>query len=96
MNVKGIDIILTEKSQQATDLELYRSLGIEPTDYKILLVKSCVHYRAAHEPIAKRIIELDLPGWHGTRLAAFPWKKLKRPVFPLDVEAIGISELKTK
>ena len=96
LNVKGIDIILTEKSQQATDLELYRSLGIEPTDYKILLVKSCVHYRAAHEPIAKRIIELDLPGWHGTRLAAFPWKKLKRPVFPLDVEAIGISELKTK
>ncbi|GAI45179.1 unnamed protein product, partial [marine sediment metagenome] len=29
LNVKGIDIILTEKSQQATDLELYRSLGIE-------------------------------------------------------------------
>ena len=96
LNVKGIDIILTEKSQQATDLELYRSLGIEPTDYKILLVKSCVHYRAAHEPIAKRIIEVDLPGWHGTRLAAFPWKKLKRPVFPLDVEAIDISELKTE
>ncbi|MHA2066747.1 MAG: M81 family metallopeptidase, partial [Candidatus Thorarchaeota archaeon] len=96
LNVKGIDIILTEKSEQATDLELYRSLGLEPMDYRILLVKSCVHYRAAHEPIAKRIIELDLPGWHGTRLAAFPWKKLKRPVFPLDVEAIDISELKTE
>ena len=96
LNVKGIDIILTEKTQQATDLELYRSLGIEPTDYKILLIKSCVHYRAAHESIAKRIIEVDLPGWHGTRLAAFPWKKLNRPVFPLDVEAIDISELKTK
>jgi len=96
LNVRGIDIILTEKSQQATDLELYRSLGLEPTDYKILLVKSCVHYRAAHEPIAKKIIEMDLPGWHGTRLAAFPWTKLKRPVFPIDVETIGISELRTE
>jgi microcystin degradation protein MlrC len=96
LTVQGIDIILTEKSKQPKDLELYRSLGLEPTDYKILLVKSCVHYRAAHDPIAKRIIELDLPGWHGTRLAAFPWKKLKRPVYPLDVEALGISELKTE
>jgi len=93
LNIKGIDVILTEKSQQATDLVLYRSLGLEPTDYKILLVKSCVHYRAAHEPIAKKIIEIDLPGWHGTRLAAFPWTKVKRPVWPLDVEALGISEL---
>lgn len=96
LNVKGIDIILTERTQQATSLELYRSLGLEPTEYKILLVKSCVHYRRAHEPIAKKIIELDLPGWHGTRLAAFPWTKLKRPVFPIDVEALGISELKTE
>ena len=96
LNVNGIDVILTEKSQQATDLELYRSLGLEPTDYKILLVKSCVHYRAAHDSIAKKIIEIDLPGWHGTRLAAFPWKKLRRPVFPIDIEALGISELKTK
>ena len=95
LNVRGIDVILTERSKQAKDLQLYRSLGLEPTDYRILLVKSCVHYRAAHEPIAKRIIELDLPGWHGTRLAAFPWTKLRRPVFPLDVEALGISELAT-
>ena len=95
LNVRDIDIILTERSQQPTDLALYSSLGIDPTSYKILLIKSCVHYRAAHEPIAKKIIEIDLPGWHGTRLAAFPWTKLKRPVFPLDAEALGISELTT-
>jgi microcystin degradation protein MlrC len=96
LDVKGIDIILTEKSQQATDLALYRSLGLEPTNYKILLVKSCVHYRAAHEPIAKKIIEIDNPGWHGTRLAAFPWKKLNRPVWPIDFDVLGISELMTE
>jgi microcystin degradation protein MlrC len=94
LDVNDIDVIISEHGSGLTDLELYRSLGLEPTEYKILLVKSCVHYRAAHEPIAKRIIELDLPGGHGTRLAALPWTKLKRPVFPLDVEALGISELR--
>lgn len=91
-----IDVILTEQGSGLTDLEMYRSLGLEPTEYAIMLIKSCVHYRAAHEPIAKKIIELDLPGGHGTRLAALAWTKLKRPVFPLDVEALGISELKTE
>ena len=95
-NVKGIDIILCEHATQATDLGVYHSLGLDPAGYKILLVKSCVHYRAVHDAIAKRIIELDLPGWHGTRLAAFPWTKLKRPVFPLDIETYDISELKTE
>ena len=94
LDVNDIDVIISEHGSGLTDLELYRSLGLEPTEYNILLVKSCVHYRAAHEPIAKRIIELDLPGGHGTRLAALPWTKLKRPVFPLDVEALGISELR--
>jgi len=94
LNVKGIDVILTEVATQATDLGVYHSMGLDPTDYKILLVKSCVHYRVVHDAIAKKTIELDLPGWHGTRLAAFPWKKLKRPVWPIDVEALGISELR--
>jgi len=96
LNVKGIDVILTEVATQATDLGVYHSMGLDPTDYKILLVKSCVHYRVVHDAIAKKTIELDLPGWHGTRLAAFPWKKLKRPVWPIDVEALGISELRTE
>ncbi len=90
----GIDIIVTEKRIQPTDLELYRSLGIEPTRKKIIVVKSAVHFRASHEPIAKKIIEVDTPGIHSSRLSAFKYKKLRRPIFPLDVEMLGIAELK--
>ena len=91
----GVDIILTEKRYAPTSLTLYQSLGIEPTEKKIIVVKSAVHFRAAHEPIAKRIIEVDAPGIHGVRLAAFNYKKVRRPVFPLDPEMLGIAELKT-
>jgi len=90
----GVDIIITEKRFQPTTLELYRSLGIEPGEKKILVVKSAVHFRASHESIAKKIIEVDAPGIHSARLSAFRYRKLRRPIFPLDPEMLGITELK--
>ncbi|MFB0558649.1 MAG: M81 family metallopeptidase [Candidatus Bathyarchaeia archaeon] len=95
LRVGGIDVILTEKRLQPTDLQLYRSLGIEPTEKRFIVVKSSVHYRAVHEPIAKDVIELDTPGLTSPRLAGFGFKKIRRPIFPLDVEMLGITELKT-
>lgn len=94
LDIDGIEIILTERRVQPTDLEQYRAFGIEPTEKKIIVVKSAVHFREVHEPIAKEIIEVDGPGIHGTRLSGFPYKNIKRPMFPLDVETIGISELR--
>jgi len=93
-DVDGIEIMLTEIRVQPTDLQQYRAFGIEPTEKKIIVVKSAVHFRAVHEPIAKEIIEVDGPGIHGTRLTAFNHKNVKRPIFPLDLELIGISELR--
>ena len=90
----GVGIILAEKRYQPTTLELYRSLGIEPTEKKILVVKSAVHFRASHEPIAKKIIEVDAPGIHSARLSAFRYRKVRRPIFPIDPEMLGITELK--
>ena len=90
----GVDIIVTEKRIQPTDLALYRSVGIEPAQKKIIAVKSAVHFRASHEPVANQIIEVDTPGIHSTRLSAFPYQKLRRPIFPLDIEFLDIAELK--
>jgi microcystin degradation protein MlrC len=70
-------------------------LGINPSEKKFLVVKSSVHYRASHEPIASEIMELDTPGLTSPRLAGFGFKNIRRPIFPLDVEMIGITELKT-
>lgn len=95
LDVDGIEIILTERRVQPTDLEQYRAFGIEPTEKKIIVVKSAVHFRAVHESIAKEIIEVDGPGIHGTRLAGFNYKNIRRPMFPIDPETLGISELRT-
>ena len=94
LRVAGNDLIVTTKRLQPLDLELYRSQGIEPTDAKFIVVKSSVHYRASHEPIAKEIIELDTPGLTSPRLSGFKFRKIRRPIFPLDFKMLGITELK--
>ena len=95
LDIAGNDVIVTTKRLQPLDLNLYRSLGIEPTDKRFIVVKSSVHFRAAHEPIAKEIIELDTPGLTSPRLAGFGFKRIRRPIFPLDFEMLGITELKS-
>ena len=95
VDIDGTLLIMTENRVQITDLEFYRVLGIEPSEKQILVVYSSVHYRAAHDPIAKRIIEVDTPGISSPRLAGYPWKNLKRPIFPLDVETFDVVEWKS-
>ena len=48
------------------------------------MVKSTIHYRAAFEPIAARIIEVDAPGLSSSNLDRFAFAHVRRPIFPLD------------
>jgi len=95
MEIGGNDVIVTTKRLQPLDLQVYRSQGIDPTAKRFIVVKSSVHYRAAHEPIAKEVVELDTPGLTSPRLAGFGFKNIRRPIFPLDVGMLGITELKS-
>ena len=95
LEIGGNDVIVTSKRLQPLDLQLYKSLGIDVASKRFIMVKSSVHFRAAHEPIAAEIIELDTPGLTSPRLTGFSLKNVRRPIFPLDIEMIGITELKT-
>ena len=54
------------------------------TAEKILVLKSSVHYRAAFEPLAHTIIEVDAPGLSSSNLGRFTFKHVRRPIYPLD------------
>lgn len=95
LDIGGNDVIVTSKRLQPLDLQLYKSLGIDLATKRFVVVKSSVHYRAAHTPIAAEIIELDTPGLTSPRLAGFSLNNVRRPIFPLDVETLGITEMKT-
>lgn len=95
LDIGGNDVIVTSKRLQPLDLQLYKSLGIDPGTKRFIVVKSSVHYRAAHAPMAAEVIELDTPGLTSPRLTGFGFKRIRRPIFPLDATMLGITELKT-
>jgi len=63
---------------------MIRFVGIDPAAEKILVVKSSVHYRAAFEPLARAILEVDAPGLSSSNLERFTFAHVRRPIFPLD------------
>jgi microcystin degradation protein MlrC len=77
---------LNEYRFQPVDPEAARSVGIDPAHRKIVVVKSSVHYRAAYEPIASEIIEVDGPGLASPNLDRFEFRHIRRPMYPLDRE----------
>jgi len=79
-----VRIILISLRWQTLDPEMIRFVGIDPLAEKILVVKSTIHYRAAFEPIAHEIVEVDAPGLSSSNLARFEFKHVRRPIFPLD------------
>lgn len=82
--VQGVEIILTERSHAPNDPEVYRRNGIEPTDKKILVLKSRGHFRAAYEPFSKAVIEVDAPGLTTPNLDWFTYRNIPRPMWPFD------------
>src|SRR5918993_3771837 len=83
----GIELQLTELRGHPHDLNYFRAFGIEPTERRILVLKSAAHFRAAFEPIATKVIEVDAPGISSPNLTTFPYQRLRRPIYPLDPEA---------
>jgi microcystin degradation protein MlrC len=71
---------------------MIRFVGIDPLLEKILVVKSTIHYRAAFEPIAREIIEVDAPGLSSSNLSRFDFKRIRRPIFPLDADTTYTAE----
>ncbi len=83
----GIEIILTENRTQPYDAEVLRCVGIEPTDRKIIVLKSAVHFRADFTPIAHKILDVDTPGVHSPNLLSYEYRNVRRPIYPLDEDA---------
>ena len=79
-----VKILLTEKSAMTVDPELFRSHGIGPEHCQIVVVKSPNGFRAGYAPIAKKMIVVDTPGVSTANLARLPWKRVPRPIWPLD------------
>lgn len=82
--VGGVEVLLTERRVQPFDMQALRSVGIEPSQRRVIGLKSAVHFRADYGPIATRIFDLDTPGIHNPDVTRYDYRRLRRPMWPLD------------
>jgi microcystin degradation protein MlrC len=64
-------------------------LGLDPRAARVVVVKSRGHFRAGFDEVAPpaRILEVDGPGLTSPVLSRFEFRRLPRPIYPLDEDA---------
>ena len=80
------EIILTEEPTSQIHPAYFESVGVNPRAKKIVVVKSAHYFRAGFEPLIKpkMILEVDTPGVTNPNPLRFEYKRVRRPIFPLD------------
>lgn len=75
-----VRIVLASRKAQAADQEMFRHVGIEPRDMRILGLKSSVHFRADFGPLAAEILIARAPGPVIADPADLPYQRLRNGV----------------
>jgi microcystin degradation protein MlrC len=84
LEVGRVSIVVTERPALTLDLELWRHVGLEPREFRIVQPKSAGGYRGFYEPIAAEVIDLDTTGPAMSDLTKLPFCKAERPLWPFD------------
>jgi microcystin degradation protein MlrC len=86
----GIHLVVMSRPVSQWDPELYRSLGLEPANARMVQVKSPMAFRAAYEGIFDEVIVVSAPGAANPALTSLPWRQIGRPIYPLDPEVVYV------
>jgi microcystin degradation protein MlrC len=74
-------LLLTMKRTMPNSLHSLISNGVYPQRQRILVAKGTIAPLAAYEPIAARIIQVDVPGVTAVNPARFTYKNVRRPLW---------------
>lgn len=80
----GITILLTSVKTPPMDLGQWLHVGLDPSKFSYVGVKAAVSHQRAWDPISRGNIWVSTPGPCSSDLRSLPYRKLRRPVFPLD------------
>ena len=84
IEVGRIAVLATERPAFTFDPALYRSVGLEPRDAKIVAVKSPLQFRDGYGDFARACSVVDAPGPSTARVERLDWRRRTRPLFPFE------------
>lgn len=80
----GVTVVVVSVREQPFDPAFARTLGINCGAMRYIAVKSSAHFRAAFEPLAGSIFNVDAQAIHTHRFDQLDYHKRPRPMFPLE------------
>ncbi len=84
IETQGIEIVLITLRNQAMGTDVFTGLGCDLAARKIIVVKSSQHFYASFSKVAKHVIYAGAPGAVTIDLKTLPYRKVRRPKWPLD------------
>lgn len=84
LDTGAAQIVVTSRNVEPFDPGCFRSVGIEPTRKKYLILKSRIHYRAGFRELARYELPCNGVGVTSSDNSLFDFKHVRRPIFPLE------------
>jgi microcystin degradation protein MlrC len=84
VEAQGIEILLCTLRNQAICTDLFTGAGCELAGKRIIVLKSSQHFYASFSKVAHKVIYADAPGSMTLHLDTLPYRKVKRPKWPLN------------
>jgi microcystin degradation protein MlrC len=79
-----VTLLVSELRGVAGNLpDVYRAFGIEPAEARMVVLKTASNFQY-FAPISRRVIRADTRGPGQSDVFTLPWKRLPRPIYPLE------------
>jgi len=84
LEVGHVTILVTEHAGiGGNHPDVYRGFGIEPRDYKMVVVKTASNFQW-YAPFTSRVVRVDTTGPTQSDIVSLPWERIPRPMYPLE------------
>ena len=84
-----VEVVVSEDRHEPFDTGCFTHAGIDPARKRYVLIKSRQHFRAGFEPIISDVVMVSGPGITTSDYGMYPWDRVRRPIYPLDLDAPG-------
>ncbi|MDO9464716.1 MAG: M81 family metallopeptidase [bacterium] len=84
LGIDNVRLVITERLIMGPQPSLFRKVGLEPFDAKIVALKTGIGYKVTYAHAAKNVFAADCPGALSYNLRNYEFKRVLRPIFPID------------
>ena len=88
LRVGSIQIVVSECPGPGHDPEVFRQIGLEPSDAQIVVLKCTVGHMKVFADIMTESLACECPGPSPSYLDRLDYRSIPRPIYPLDRETV--------